>query len=102
MIAITPAWNPRCVPIKSAVCNNRNGNSGKRVQGDFGSVEIAVPCDRNGSFEPQILAVTVGKLTYSLSNPIHKNEHLIKGNSLETFRRVFCGVRALVLCVQVN
>lgn len=35
--------------------NNRNGNSRKRVQGDFGTVEIAVPRDRNGSFEPQIL-----------------------------------------------
>lgn len=36
--------------------NNRNGSSRKRVQGDFGWLEIAVPRDRNGSFEPQILA----------------------------------------------
>ncbi len=35
--------------------NNCNGNSRKRVQGDFGPVEIAVPRDRNRSFEPQIL-----------------------------------------------
>ena len=35
--------------------NNRNGKSRKRVQGDFGALEIAVPRDRNGSFEPQIL-----------------------------------------------
>src|ERR1700742_2660576 len=35
--------------------NNRNGKSRKRVQGDFGSIEIAVPRDRNGSFKPQIL-----------------------------------------------
>ena len=35
--------------------NTRNGKSRKKVQGDFGSVEIAVPRDRNGSFEPQIL-----------------------------------------------
>ena len=32
-----------------------SGNSRKTVQGDFGSVEIAVPRDRNGNFEPQIL-----------------------------------------------
>lgn len=31
------------------------GRSRKNVQGDFGSVEIAVPRDRNGSFEPKIL-----------------------------------------------
>jgi putative transposase len=35
--------------------NNRNGKSRKRVQGDFGAVEIEVPRDRNGSFEPKIL-----------------------------------------------
>ena len=35
--------------------NNRNGTSRKTVQGDFGRTEIAVPRDRNGSFEPQIL-----------------------------------------------
>ena len=35
--------------------NSRNGRSRKRVQGDFGKVEIEVPRDRNGSFDPQIL-----------------------------------------------
>jgi putative transposase len=35
--------------------NNRNGRSRKTVQGDFGAVEIEVPRDRNGSFEPKIL-----------------------------------------------
>ena len=35
--------------------NNRNGKSRKKVQGDFGTLDIAVPRDRNGSFEPQIL-----------------------------------------------
>ena len=38
--------------------NNRNGSSRKKVQGDFGSVEIAVPRNRNGSFEPRILPNT--------------------------------------------
>src|ERR1700761_2429165 len=35
--------------------NNRNGSSRKRVEGELGSVEIAVPRDRKGSYEPQIL-----------------------------------------------
>jgi putative transposase len=35
--------------------NSRNGQSRKKVQGDFGEVEIAVPRDRNSSFEPKIL-----------------------------------------------
>jgi putative transposase len=35
--------------------NSRNGRSRKQVQGDFGKVEIEVPRDRNGSFDPQIL-----------------------------------------------
>ena len=36
--------------------NSRNGYSSKTVIGDGGAIEIAVPRDRNGSFEPQIVA----------------------------------------------
>jgi putative transposase len=35
--------------------NSRNGDSSKTVQGDFGQIEIDVPRDRKGSFEPQIV-----------------------------------------------
>lgn len=35
--------------------NNRNGTSRKRVQGEFGSVEIEVPRDRNGTYDPKII-----------------------------------------------
>jgi len=42
-------------PVGRGNGNTRNGKSRKRVQGDFGAVEIAVPRDRNGSFEPKIL-----------------------------------------------
>lgn len=36
--------------------NRRNGTSSKRLKGEFGEVEIRVPRDREGSFEPQIVA----------------------------------------------
>jgi putative transposase len=35
--------------------NSRNGASSKLVKGDFGEVEIEVPRDREGTFEPKIL-----------------------------------------------
>ncbi len=35
--------------------NSRNGGSPKTLQGEFGQVEIEVPRDRNGSFEPKIV-----------------------------------------------
>jgi putative transposase len=35
--------------------NNRNGKSRKKVQGDFGAVEIEVPRDRNGTYDPKII-----------------------------------------------
>lgn len=35
--------------------NNRNGKSRKKIQGDFGSVEIEVPRDRNGTYNPKII-----------------------------------------------
>lgn len=36
--------------------NTRNGASTKRLQGEFGTVEIAVPRDRQASFEPKLVA----------------------------------------------
>jgi putative transposase len=35
--------------------NNRNGSTGKTVLTDVGAVDLAVPRDRNGTFEPQIV-----------------------------------------------
>jgi putative transposase len=35
--------------------NSRNGKSRKKIQGEFGSVEIEVPRDRKGTFDPQII-----------------------------------------------
>ena len=35
--------------------NSRNGASSKRLKGEFGTVEIAVPRDRAGSFEPLLV-----------------------------------------------
>src|SRR5499427_4228520 len=35
--------------------NSRNGRSRKKLQGDFGQVEIEVPRDRKGDFEPKIV-----------------------------------------------
>ncbi len=36
--------------------NSRNGSSTKTLQGDFGAIELATPRDRNGEFEPRIIA----------------------------------------------
>ena len=36
--------------------NSRNGTSPKTLKGEFGHLELATPRDRNGSFEPQIVA----------------------------------------------
>ena len=35
--------------------NSRNGTTPKKLHGDFGEVEIQVPRDRNGEYEPQLL-----------------------------------------------
>jgi putative transposase len=43
-------------PVGRGSGNSRNGYSSKTVIGDDGAIEIAVPRDRNGSFEPQIVA----------------------------------------------
>jgi putative transposase len=43
-------------PAGRSSSNSRNGYSNKTVIGDDGAIEIAVPRDRNSSFEPQIVA----------------------------------------------
>jgi putative transposase len=35
--------------------NSRNGKTRKKLKGDFGEIEIEVPRDRKGEFEPQIV-----------------------------------------------
>lgn len=36
--------------------NSRNGKSRKKLTGDFGEMELETPRDRNGTFEPKIVA----------------------------------------------
>ena len=36
--------------------NSRNGHNRKIIHSDYGQTEIAIPRDRNGEFEPQVLA----------------------------------------------
>jgi len=36
--------------------NTRNGSSAKTLKGDFGPLPIEIPHDRDGSFEPQLIA----------------------------------------------
>jgi putative transposase len=46
--------------------NSRNGHTAKTVRGDFGEVRIDTPRDRNGSFDPKIVAkrqTSVGNFT---------------------------------------
>src|ERR1039458_6625341 len=42
-------------PVGKGSGNSRNGTSAKTLKGDFGEVEIEVPRDRKGSFEPKIV-----------------------------------------------
>lgn len=43
--------------------NSRNGYSHKRLIGDHGALELRIPRDRNGEFEPQIIAKGQSRLT---------------------------------------
>lgn len=50
--------------------NSRNGYSRKSVKTSAGSVEIAVPRDRNGEFEPQIIKKNETSLTGDIEEKI--------------------------------
>jgi len=42
-------------PVNKQTDNSRNGTYKKQIKGEFGNLEIAVPRDRDSSFEPIIL-----------------------------------------------
>ena len=42
--------------VNSDSAKTRNGHSGKTLKGDFGALPIDIPRDRQGTFEPQIIA----------------------------------------------
>jgi putative transposase len=42
--------------VANANGNTRNGSSAKTLKGDFGALPIEIPRDRDGSFEPQLIA----------------------------------------------
>ena len=43
-------------PVSNSTGNTRNGHSTKTLQGDFGELPLDIPRDRQGAFEPQIVA----------------------------------------------
>ena len=47
-----PKWSPE----GKNSGNSRNGKNTKKIKGDFGEMEIEVPRDRNGAFDPCIIA----------------------------------------------
>ena len=49
---------------RSAIDNNRNGHSRKRVIGDHGEVEIDIPRDRHPNSEPQLIQKGQSRLTH--------------------------------------
>ncbi len=42
-------------PVENTAGNTRNGKNQKTLKGDFGDLPIAIPRDRHGSFEPQLI-----------------------------------------------
>ena len=43
-------------PVGHKSGNSRNGKSRKKLKGDFGEIDLETPRDRNGTFEPKIVA----------------------------------------------
>ena len=66
--------------------NKRNGKLPKRVITDMGSIYIETPRDRNGDFEPQLVAKRQRELTSGLDDQIIAL--YAQGNSIEDVKRL--------------
>jgi hypothetical protein len=54
-IQVSGRKNPDAGQEKLVTGNRRNGTANKRLKGQDGEVPIAVPRDRDGSFEPELV-----------------------------------------------
>lgn len=50
--------------------NSRNGHSSKTLRASFGDVEVSVPRDRKGEFEPQILKKNQTSISHDIEEKI--------------------------------
>ena len=50
--------------------NSRNGHSGKTLRTSFGDVNIAIPRDRKGEFEPQLLKKNQSSVSQDIEEKI--------------------------------
>lgn len=50
--------------------NSRNGHSGKTLRTSFGEVDISVPRDRKGEFEPQVLKKSQTSISQDIEEKI--------------------------------
>ena len=66
--------------------NSRNGHSNKRLRTSFGEVDVSVPRDRKGEFEPQVLK----KNQTSISQDIE--EILLSSTLIETHIQDIYGI----------
>lgn len=66
--------------------NKRNGKQNKRVLSEFGPLDVSTPRDREGNFEPELIAKRERTLTSGLDDQILAL--YAQGNSIEDVRRL--------------
>jgi len=77
--------------------NSRNGSSGKRLQGSHGDVEIRVPRDRKGEFDPKI----VGKGERFRKVLVNTKGARERSRNLGYFKTV-CKARPVIIPLMIN
>lgn len=55
--------------------NSRNGHSSKTLRPSFGDVEVSVPRDRKGKFEPQVLKKNQTSISQDIEEKILRQEY---------------------------
>ena len=67
--------------------NSRNGHSSKTLRTSFGDVEVSVPRDRKGEFEPQVLKKNQTSISQDIEEKILSM--YAKGMTTEILRPIF-------------
>lgn len=74
--------------------NSRNGYSGKNLRTSFDDVEVSVPHDRRGEFEPQVLKKNQTSISQDIEEKIWSYAKRMTTDDIETHIRDIYGIEA--------
>ena len=74
--------------------NSRNGHSSKTMHTSYGDMDVAIPRDRNGDYEPQLIKKYQNTVTLQGAMPLSQLFEVLFDSSVVVKYPIFCTQKA--------